>query len=261
MFALPFCSAATDRPYTDKTPITQSNNIVDISGVGLKQFWDLKGHLQDASTLATAHYPETLDRIFVSFRVSTQSPELTIQVVGAPSFFPTVWSWVKRWFDPITVSKIFVLSDADVLPTLSAFMDIEDIPKKYGGKLDYNFGQPPNLGTGGMGALVEWAEGRENGILPQGTIVWERAENGDMEMVNTGSVDGVEKREVLGRVKRSWEEVMFPGRKATPVENGTSTDGSDGDAATVVAEESGIPASKTVPSAPTSAGPPVTASA
>jgi hypothetical protein len=66
-FALPFCTAATDRPYADKTPITQSNNIVDITGVGLKQFWDLKGHLQDASTLATAHYPETLDRIFVSF--------------------------------------------------------------------------------------------------------------------------------------------------------------------------------------------------
>jgi hypothetical protein len=48
-----------------ETPISQSNNIVDISGVGLKQFWNLKGHMQDASVLATAHYPETLDRIFV----------------------------------------------------------------------------------------------------------------------------------------------------------------------------------------------------
>ena len=44
--------------------------------------------MSDASNLATAHYPETLDRIFV---------------VGAPSFFPTVWEWAKRWFDPITV--------------------------------------------------------------------------------------------------------------------------------------------------------------
>ena len=49
-----------------ETPISQSNNIVDISKVGLKQFWNLKQHMQDASTLATAHYPETLDRIFVS---------------------------------------------------------------------------------------------------------------------------------------------------------------------------------------------------
>lgn len=64
-FVMPLCTALTDRDHP-RTPITQSNNIVDISGVGLKQFWNLRGHMQDASTLATAHYPETLDRIFVS---------------------------------------------------------------------------------------------------------------------------------------------------------------------------------------------------
>jgi hypothetical protein len=63
-FVMPLCTALTDREYPE-TPITQSNNIVDISGVGLKQFWNLRTHMQDASTLATAHYPETLDRIFV----------------------------------------------------------------------------------------------------------------------------------------------------------------------------------------------------
>lgn len=62
-FVQPLCTAV-DRKHPE-TPISQSNNIVDISGVGLKQFWNLKGHMQDASTLATAHYPETLDRIFV----------------------------------------------------------------------------------------------------------------------------------------------------------------------------------------------------
>ena len=65
-FVLPLCSNLRDREYAD-TPISQSNNIVDISGVGLKQFWNLRSHMQDASTLATAHYPETLDRIFVSW--------------------------------------------------------------------------------------------------------------------------------------------------------------------------------------------------
>ena len=63
-FVLPLCTALTDREHP-RTPITQNNNIVDISGVGLKQFWNLRTHMQDASTLATAHYPETLDRIFV----------------------------------------------------------------------------------------------------------------------------------------------------------------------------------------------------
>lgn len=63
-FVMPMCSRLP-RP-NPESPIVSSNNIVDVSGVGLKQFWNLKGHMQDASVLATAHYPETLDRIFVS---------------------------------------------------------------------------------------------------------------------------------------------------------------------------------------------------
>ncbi|OAX77563.1 hypothetical protein ACJ72_08137 [Emergomyces africanus] len=63
-FVLPLCSDL-ERPHPE-TPIVNTTNIVDISGVGLKQFWNLKGHMQEASMLATAHYPETLDRIFPS---------------------------------------------------------------------------------------------------------------------------------------------------------------------------------------------------
>lgn len=62
-FVMPFCSELP-RP-NPETPIVSTTNIVDISGVGLKQFWNLRSHMQDASVLATAHYPETLDRIFV----------------------------------------------------------------------------------------------------------------------------------------------------------------------------------------------------
>jgi hypothetical protein len=89
-FVLPLCSAIPNRPHGE-TPISQSNNIVDISKVSLTKFWSLRNHMSDASQLATAHYPETLDRIFV---------------VGAPSFFNTVWEWAKRWFDPITVVSL-----------------------------------------------------------------------------------------------------------------------------------------------------------
>ena len=63
-FILPFVSSL-ERP-NPEIPVTNSTNIVDISNVGLTQFWNLKAHMQDASVLATAHYPETLDRIFVS---------------------------------------------------------------------------------------------------------------------------------------------------------------------------------------------------
>jgi len=63
-FVTPWCSALTDRTTPD-APITQGCNIIDISGTGIRQFWDLKSHLQDSSGLATAYYPETLDKIFV----------------------------------------------------------------------------------------------------------------------------------------------------------------------------------------------------
>lgn len=89
-FVMPLCSSAQDRPNAG-TPITQSNNIVDISGVGLKQFWNLKGHMQDASQLATAHYPETLDRIFVLFNlIARPSKPILIETADYRSalFFP-----------------------------------------------------------------------------------------------------------------------------------------------------------------------------
>jgi hypothetical protein len=64
-FTTPWCTALEDRS-SPTAPITQGCNIIDIKGTGLKQFWDLKSHLQDSSQLATAYYPETLDKIFVS---------------------------------------------------------------------------------------------------------------------------------------------------------------------------------------------------
>ena len=67
------------------------------------------------------------------------------QIIGAPAFFPTVWGWIKRWFDPVTTSKIFILSHSEVKPTLSSFMDVANIPKQYGGDLDWKWGDMPNL--------------------------------------------------------------------------------------------------------------------
>jgi hypothetical protein len=60
-FNQPFCTQLEDRDFPG-TAITMSTNIVDISHVSLRQFWNLKSHMQAASQLATAHYPETLDR-------------------------------------------------------------------------------------------------------------------------------------------------------------------------------------------------------
>lgn len=201
-FVLPLCSEMTNRPFPE-TPVSQSSNIVDISNVGLRQFWNLKAHMQDASQLATAHYPETLDRIFI---------------IGAPSFFPTVWSWVKKWFDPITVvsfvfsreesrityfqkltrnfykqqSKIFILSKQDQYSTLAKYIDPENIPEQYGGKLKYKFGDLPNIDPD-LHKVLEWtAPNKLHGMntIPAGPIRWVTTPTGDRVAIALGSENG-----------------------------------------------------------------------
>lgn len=45
----------------------------------------------------------------------------------------------------MTTSKIFILSASEVKPTLSSFMDASSFPKAYGGELDWQWGEMPNL--------------------------------------------------------------------------------------------------------------------
>ncbi|KAI9827499.1 MAG: hypothetical protein M1832_004849 [Thelocarpon impressellum] len=188
-FVMPLCSAVVQGRPNPETPITQSSNIVDISGVGLKQFWNLRSHMQDASTLATAHYPETLDRIFI---------------IGAPSFFPTVWAWIKNWFDPITVSKIFILSASEVKPVLTELIPPANIPKKYGGELDFEFGMVPNIEPA-MEEALEWVAPQSAGgskrTFPMGPVRWEDGTDGSMTAVAVGSVGGKHRHDPIALVR------------------------------------------------------------
>lgn len=196
-----------------RTPITLSTNIVDVSQVSLRMFWNLKAHMQSASTLATAHYPETLDRIFV---------------IGAPYFFSTVWGWVKRWFDPITVSKIFILSPAEVRPTLESFIEPRNIPKLYGGELDFEFFARPNLDPG-INERLTWENGHT--AFPEGPAYWEPVDGGSrLACVAVGSKDGKERRERVCTIP-----VAFP--PETPAAAAGSKDAVPAAAASAPAEE------------------------
>ncbi|KAF5872778.1 putative sec14 cytosolic factor protein [Botrytis fragariae] len=195
-FVMPLCTVLTDRDHP-RTPITQSNNIVDISGVGLKQFWNLRGHMQDASTLATAHYPETLDRIFV---------------IGAPSFFPTVWGWIKKWFDPITTSKIFIISHNDVKSTLEAFIEPRNIPKKYGGELEFEFGDMPTLDPA-LEAVTTW---NGAGSFPGGPMYWVNTKDQEsIQAIAVGSSEKKERREEVCTIKKTIKDNDNMGTIAT----------------------------------------------
>ncbi|KAF5572212.1 phosphatidylinositol phosphatidylcholine transfer [Fusarium pseudocircinatum] len=184
-FNMPFCTQLLDREHPE-VPITLSTNIVDISGVGLKQFWNLKQHMQAASQLATAHYPETLDRIFV---------------IGAPAFFSTVWGWIKRWFDPITVSKIFILGHHEVKSVLEQYIEPRNIPKKYGGELDYKFGELGNPDPHWEG-VVEFENGHKT--FPSGPLLWEEDTNGRLVCMAKGSKDGQPRNERICTIPKTF---------------------------------------------------------
>jgi hypothetical protein len=116
----------------------------------------------------------------------------TPQIIGAPAFFPTVWGWIKRWFDPITVSKIFILSSANVFPTLSQYIDPDNIPKKYGGNLDFEWGNMPVLEPE-IESQIKWEDPDvQNGknTFPIGPIKWEKNEDGSMTAIAIGSEKG-----------------------------------------------------------------------
>jgi len=155
----------------------------------LKQFWDLKSHLQDSSSLATAHYPETLDKIFV---------------IGAPSFFQTIWSWVKRWLDPIVVSKTYILPASEVFATLSNFIEPANIPEKYGGQLPFLFGNLPLVDP----VMSEHAQRSQSLALPIGPLKWQEGEAGRMELVAVGTDHSRARREPLALLDTAYHHVF-----------------------------------------------------
>ncbi|KAG7088632.1 hypothetical protein E1B28_012604 [Marasmius oreades] len=125
-FVLPLCTAL---PHKTSTPISSATTIIDLEKVSFGAMWGLRNHLQEASKLATANYPETLH---------------TIAVVNSPSFFPTIWRWISAWFDEGTGRKIHVLG-TDPGPVLRSLIDPADLPVVYGGVLDWQFENEPNM--------------------------------------------------------------------------------------------------------------------
>lgn len=112
--------------------IAQATTIIDMQDTTLRQLIKFRSHLQEASTLATANYPETLGMIFV---------------VGAPGWWSTVWGWVKGWFDEQTRAKVHILPNP-----LTESNDLFDnvprssLPKQYGGELPWVYADDPLLG-------------------------------------------------------------------------------------------------------------------
>ncbi|KAL6640279.1 hypothetical protein ACP70R_022128 [Stipagrostis hirtigluma subsp. patula] len=108
----PACSIAANRH------IDQSTTILDVQGVGMKQFSkaarDLIGQLQK---IDGDNYPETLCRMFI---------------INAGQGFRLLWSTVKSFLDPKTTAKIHVLGNKYQSKLLEV-IDASELPEFFGG--------------------------------------------------------------------------------------------------------------------------------
>ena len=61
-FVLPLCSGSPGGP----DPVHKTLHLVDVTGIGIRQVWNLRSYVQDLSRLLSRNYPEILDHVFVS---------------------------------------------------------------------------------------------------------------------------------------------------------------------------------------------------
>lgn len=91
--------------------------IMDMKGVGVTRIPSVYGYVKQASAISQDHYPERLGKLYI---------------INAPWGFSSVFSVVKGFLDPVTVSKIHVLG-AGYQKELLAQVPKENLPKVFGG--------------------------------------------------------------------------------------------------------------------------------
>lgn len=106
--------------------------------------------------------------------------------------------------------------------TLEQYIEPQNIPKKYGGQLDYKFGDLPVLEPI-IEQSLKWREPAARGAhktFPTGPIKWQYDEAGDLVAVAVGSENGKQRNKAIASLHSSGvaQLALTPGRVANPRE-------------------------------------------
>jgi len=106
--------------------------------------------------------------------------------------------------------------------TLESFIDPVNIPKKYGGELEFHFGDMPVLDPH-LSKVLEWKEGRSD--FPKGPMYWvdeKKSENGDesIKAIAVGSIEGgKERKEDVCVVKKELPPLASESSTSEPIKS------------------------------------------
>lgn len=111
-YRLPACSRYSG--YLQETSCT----IMDLKGISISSAYQVLSYVREASNIGQNYYPERMGKFYL---------------INAPFGFSTAFKLFKPFLDPVTVSKIFILSSSyqkELLKQIPA----ENLPEKFGGK-------------------------------------------------------------------------------------------------------------------------------
>ena len=96
------------------------------------------------------------------------------------------------------MSKIVIVPAGKELSTLSESYDPIDIPRKYGGNFEYEFGMPPDLDPR-IREMITWLpeSGATSGGLPIGPMRWINDEEGKRTAIAVGKVSGEQRKSTI----------------------------------------------------------------
>ncbi|KAJ3261786.1 cytosolic factor, phosphatidylinositol/phosphatidylcholine transfer protein [Boothiomyces macroporosus] len=126
--------------------------IIDVEGVTMYQFNEIRNALTSVSNITSSYYPDCLGKCVV---------------INAPKYFTVIWSIVKLMLDPRTISKVTILG-SDYQKFLLKYIDPKHLPVEYGGECDCEGGCGNKLDIG------PWNDGSVEGFPIER---WERAYN------------------------------------------------------------------------------------
>ncbi|KAF2969300.1 hypothetical protein GQX73_g4282 [Xylaria multiplex] len=99
--------------------VETSCTVLDADGVSILNPGPIYSYVQQTSTMSNSNYPERLGKMYI---------------INVSKWYWGIWKVVSAFLDPVTASKIHVLSSSDYKAELLKQIPAENLPAAFGGK-------------------------------------------------------------------------------------------------------------------------------